>query len=216
MVSKTKVSILMNKLEGIKNLLFDFGGVIVSIEKSGAVKRFKEIGVDRIEDFLGEFRQEGIFLALEEGKITKEEFYVELRKLAGKDISDEDIDSGWMGFLTGIPTYKLDLLKELRKKYNVYLLSNTNPVIMGWAHSDKFSPTGEPITAFFDKMFLSYQIGYTKPEKESFEIVLKETGINPEETLFLDDGQSNLDVAEKLGFKTYLVDQDEDLRKVFE
>ena len=206
----------MKKLDGVKNLLFDFGGVIVSIEKANAVKRFKEIGVDRIEDYLGEFRQEGIFLELEEGKITKEEFYTELRKLAGKDISDEDIDSGWMAFLTGIPEYKFQLLKDLRKEYNVYLLSNTNPVIMGWADSDKFSPTGEPISAFFDKMFFSYKLGYTKPEKESFEIVLKEAGIKAEETLFLDDGQSNLDVAAKLGFKTYLVDQNEDLRKVFE
>ena len=206
----------MKKLEGIKNLLFDFGGVIISIDKSSAVKRFKEIGVDKIEDYLGEFRQEGIFLELEEGKITRDEFCDALRKLAGKEISNEDIDSGWMAFLTGIPPYKLQLLKDLRKDYNVYLLSNTNPVIMGWGNSPEFSPSGEPISAFFDKMFFSYEIGHAKPEKESFEAVIKGTNLNPSETLFLDDGQSNLDVAQSLGFKTYLVDQDEDLRKVFE
>ena len=206
----------MADLTGIKNLLFDFGGVIVSINKDNAVKRFKEIGVDNIEDFLGEFRQEGIFLQLEEGTITKEEFYDELRKLAGKHIPNENIDSGWLAFLTGIPEYKFDLLKELRKKYNVYLLSNTNPVIMGWADTKDFSPSGEPISAFFDQMFWSFKMGHTKPAKETFEIVIQEAKINPAETLFLDDGQSNLDAAEKFGFKTYLVDQEEDLRKVFE
>ncbi len=206
----------MADLTGIKNLLFDFGGVIVSINKDNAVKRFKEIGVDNIEDFLNEFRQSGIFLQLEEGTISLEDFRDEVRKMTGKNISDEDIDSGWLAFLAGIPEYKLQLLKDLRKKYNVYLLSNTNPVIMGWAHSKDFSPTGEPLSAYFDKMFCSYKIGCTKPSDESFKAVIDGTGLIPEETLFLDDGQSNLDTARKFGFKTYLVDQDEDLRKVFE
>lgn len=206
----------MADLTGIKNLLFDLGGVIMSIKKENAVKRFKEIGVDDIEDYLGEFRQEGIFLGLEEGTISREDFYTELRKLAGKDISDKDIDSGWLAFITEVPTYKLELLEELRKKYNVYLLSNTNPIIMEWAHSKDFSALGEPLSAYFDKMFCSYKIGHTKPSIESFEAVVKGTGLNPEETLFLDDGQSNLDMASEMGFKTYLVDQDEDLRKVFE
>lgn len=206
----------MTNLKGIKNLLFDFGGVIVSISKDNAVKRFKEIGVDKIEDYLGEFRQEGIFLQLEEGTISRSDFYDALRKLAGKYISDNDIDSGWLAFLTGIPEYKLQLLKDLRKKYNVYLLSNTNPIIMEWAHSDKFSPTGEILSDYFETMFCSYLIGHTKPSKESFQAVIDGAKVDPAETLFLDDGQSNLDMAEEFGFKTYLVDQEEDLRKVFE
>jgi epoxide hydrolase-like predicted phosphatase len=206
----------MKKLEGVKNLLFDFGGVIINIEKAGAVKRFKEIGVDKIEEYLGEFRQEGIFLALEEGKLSREDFYDEFRKLAGKNISNADIDSGWMAFLTGIPEYKFQLLEELRKDYNLLLLSNTNSIIMEWGESKEFSPSGKSISAYFDQVFFSYKIGYTKPDKEAFEIVLKESGIKAEETLFLDDGQSNLDTAEQFGFKTYLVDQNEDLRKVFE
>lgn len=206
----------MADLTGIKNLLFDFGGVIASINKENAVKRFKEIGVDNIENYLGEFRQEGIFLGLEDGTISREDFYTELRKLAGKDISERDIDSGWLAFMVEVPEYKLQLLKELRKKYKVYLLSNTNPIIMEWAHSKDFSPTGEPLSAYFDQMFCSYKIGHTKPSAESFEAVLEGAGVMPGETLFLDDGQSNLDMAAKMGFKTYLVDQDEDLRKVFE
>ncbi|NDW18376.1 HAD family phosphatase [Dysgonomonas sp. 216] len=202
-------------MENIKNILFDFGGVIVGLDKQKAVDRFREIGISNIEDYLSEFRQSGIFLDLEEGKLTKDEFYAEFRKLAGKDVSADDIDSGWMAFLTYIPEYKFQLLKDLRKKYNVYLLSNTNPVIMGWAESEDFSPTKEPITAFFDKCFYSFKIGAAKPDKASFEAVIAGAGLKPEETLFLDDGQTNLDVAAEFGFKTYLANQDEDLRKVF-
>lgn len=200
----------------IKNILFDFGGVIVSLNKQNALNRFTEIGFPNIEDYLNEFRQEGIFLEYEEGKIGPESFYKEFRKLAGNEnISAEDIDSGWMAFLVGIPDYKFELLKELRKKYNVYLLSNTNPSIMGWAYSKDFSPEGLPLDAFFDKCYLSFQIGCAKPEPEIFDYIIKDSGMDPAETLFLDDGKANVEIGAALGFQTYQVDQNEDLRKVF-
>ena len=142
----------------IKNILFDLGGVIISLNKQEALNRFTAIGFPNIEDYLGEFRQEGIFLEYEEGKISPEGFYKEFRKLCGNDnIAAEDIDNGWLGFLAGIPPYKFELLKQLRKKYKVYLLSNTNPSVIKWASSEAFSPVGLPIQAYFDKCYLSYQ-----------------------------------------------------------
>ena len=203
-------------MENIKNILFDFGGVIVGLNKQNAINRFKQIGLENIEDYLNEFRQSGIFLGLEEGSLTSEEFCAEFQKLAGREVSPEEIDSGWLAFLTYISEYKFEMLKELRKKYKVYLLSNTNPAIVKWAESEDFSPTKEPITAFFDKCYYSFKIKAAKPDKEAFEAVIRDSGIKPEETLFLDDGQANIDSAKALGFKTYLANQDEDLRKVFE
>lgn len=205
----------MNK--NIKNILFDFGGVIVGLDKDVAINRFKKLGLLDIEEYLTEFRQKGIFLDYEEGKISRENFRAEFSKMAGReDISYEDIDHAWLGFLTHIPEYKFQLLKDLREKYNVYLLSNTNPSVMGWAMSSDFSPEGLPIDAYFDKCYLSYKLGCAKPDKEIFELIIKDSGIDPAETLFLDDGKSNIAVSEQLGFKAYLANQDEDLRKVFE
>lgn len=202
--------------QNIKNILFDLGGVIITLNKQNALDRFTEIGFPNIEEFLGEFRQKGIFLEYEEGKISPEDFYKEFRRLSGNEnISSEDIDSGWQAFLAGIPEYKFELLKELRKKYKVYLLSNTNPSIMGWALSTDFSPEGLPMDAYFDKCYLSFQIGCAKPDREIFDFIVEDSGMIPSETLFLDDGKSNIEIASKLGFKTYLVDQTEDLRKVF-
>lgn len=203
--------------KNIKNILFDFGGVIVSLNKKNAINRFKEIGLSNIEDYLNEFRQNGIFLEYEEGKLTDKEFYREFRKLVGNDnISEADIDSAWMAFLIGIPPYKYELIKDLRKEYNVFLLSNTNPSVMKWAFSKDFSPEGLPIDAYFDKCYLSYKIGHAKPDKEIYEYIIKDSGMNPSETLFFDDGQANIDAAMELGFQTYLTNQDEDLTKVFE
>lgn len=202
--------------KNIKNILFDFGGVIVSLDKQQALNRFTQLGFPNIEEYLNEFRQRGIFLEYEEGKISRENFLVEFSKLAGRtDLSFNDIDYAWLGFLTFIPEYKFELLKELRKKYNVYLLSNTNPSVMRWAMSNDFSPEGLPIDAFFDKCYISYQIGYTKPDREIFDFIIQDSNMIPAETLFLDDGKANIEMAEKLGFDTYLANQEEDLRKVF-
>lgn len=200
----------------IKNILFDLGGVIISLNKQEALNRFTAIGFPNIEDYLGEFRQEGIFLEYEEGKISPEGFYKEFRKLCGNyNIAAEDIDNGWLGFLAGIPPYKFELLKELRKKYKVYLLSNTNPSVIKWASSEAFSPEGLPIQAYFDKCYLSFEIGHAKPDREIFDFILADSGMIPSETLFLDDGKANIEIGKAIGFETCLVDQTEDLRKMF-
>ncbi|GAB6009297.1 HAD family hydrolase [Dysgonomonas reticulitermitis] len=202
--------------KNIKNILFDLGGVIITLNKQNALDRFTEIGFPNIEDYLGEFRQNGIFLEYEEGKISPENFYKEFRRLSGNEnIPAEDIDSGWLAFLAGIPEYKFKLLKDLRKKYKVYLLSNTNPSIMGWALSKDFSPEGLAMDAYFDKCYLSFQIGCAKPDREIFDFITDDSGMIPSETLFLDDGKANIEMANEIGFKTYQVDQTEDLRKVF-
>ena len=202
--------------KNVKNLLFDFGGVIISLNKQNAINRFKEIGFKDIEQYLNEFRQEGIFLEYEEGKLTPQEFYKEFRRLAGKeDISDKDIDSAWLAFLIGIPEYKFQLLKDLRKKYNIYLLSNTNPSIMNWAFSNDFSPEGLPISAYFDKCYLSFELGVAKPDKKIFELILADSGMNPAETLFLDDGKTNVEIGKEFSFQVYQANQDEDLREFF-
>lgn len=202
--------------KSIKNILFDFGGVIISLDKQKALNRFTEIGFPNIQEYLGEFRQKGIFLEYEEGKINREDFLTEFRRMSNnKNITAEQIDYAWLGFLDGIPDYKFQLLKDLRKKYNVYLLSNTNPSVMGWAMSHEFSPEGLPISAYFDKCYLSFEIGCAKPDREIFDFIITDSGMDPAETLFFDDGKANVEVAEKIGFRTYLTNQDEDLRKVF-
>jgi putative hydrolase of the HAD superfamily len=203
-------------LTGVKNIVFDLGGVLITLDRDNAVRRFREIGLENAEDLLDPYHQRGIFLELEEGKLSQEAFYEAIRKEAGKYISDEAIDYGWFGFLKEIPEYKLEMLEELRQRgYRLYLLSNTNPIVMSWALSPAFSSKGKSLSDYFDKLFLSYQIGCTKPESEIFEELLNKTGIIPAETLFIDDGSANIETGKKLGMKTYQPLNGEDFRPIF-
>ena len=108
----------------------------------------------------------------------------------------DEIKYAWMGFIADVPQYKLDFLLELRKKYKVYLLSNTNPIVQSWARSEAFTPAGRPISAYFDKMYTSYEVGVTKPDAAIFDRMIENAPLIPAETLFVDDAKSNIEVGQ--------------------
>lgn len=202
-------------LNNVKILLFDFGGVVVDIDRNQAVQRFEEIGVEQADSLLDAYKQSGIFLQLEEGTISPHDFRNALCALAGKEISSEEIDYAWMGFFTSVDQNRLDYINKLRKSYRVCLLSNTNPIVMGWARSAQFSQSGKPLDAYFDKLYLSYQMGVVKPAPAIFEQILKLENVPPNQIMFFDDGLANIKVAASLGFKTQLVNEGQDFRTLF-
>jgi putative hydrolase of the HAD superfamily len=196
----------------IKNIVFDLGGVIIDLDRASSVKCFKEIGVDTIEEMLDAYEQKGIFLELENGTVDAETFRIRLGEMIGKEITSEEVRYGWLGFVQAVPQYKLDYIQALRKKYNVYILSNTNPVIMEWAETPAFSEVGLPVTRYCDKFYASYEMKVTKPNPKIFEMMIADSGFIPSETLFVDDGKRNVDTAGMLGFVTYQPLNKEDWR----
>ena len=197
----------------IKNLVFDFGGVITDISRSNAVKEFQSIGVANAEELLDKYHQKGIFLEVEDGRVDAGEFCRKLGELAGKYITYEESRKAWLSFFTDVPLYRLAYLEELKKKYNLYVLSNTNPFVMSWARSSEFTSLGKPLDDYFNKLYLSYQIGVVKPHREIFEYLLKDSGIVPAESVFIDDGAANVEMGEKLGFRTLKPLNGEDWRE---
>lgn len=200
----------------IKNIVFDLGGVIIDLDRDRSVRRFKEIGVAHIEEMLDPYEQKGLFLELENGTVDTETFRAKLSEQIGKELSAEEVAYGWHGFVLGIPEYKLAYILELRKRYRVYILSNTNPVIMKWAKSPAFSEAGKPITDYCEKLYASYEMKMTKPNPHIFELMMADSGMVPEETLFVDDGKANVEMASQLGFLTYQPKNKEDWRKPIE
>ncbi len=196
----------------IKNILIDLGGVIVKLDREKCVESFRNIGYVDFDKILNNYLQEGFFLDFEKGTITEGEFKDIIRANVGKNVSDQEIDNAMGDFLTEISTKKLYDLIELRKKFKLYLLSNTNPVAIRKV-DDLFRMSGYVFEDFFDKTFLSYQMKMVKPDTAIFVEVLKYANINAGETLFIDDSLVNLESAESLGINTMLLTYESDLLK---
>lgn len=190
----------------IKNLLLDLGGVIMNLDRDRCVRAFEALGMRDADEFLGVYGQKGAFLALERGDIDADEFRREIRPLFDREVTDEEIDSAFNQFLTGIPQERLRALRQLRKRYGVYLLSNTNPIMMNGFIAEQFrQEEGMEMKDYFDGVVASYVAKCYKPDREIFDYACEKCGIKPEETLFFDDSQANVDAARALGFYAELV-----------
>lgn len=195
----------------IKNIVFDLGGVIMTLDPAEALRRFKVLGLSDAERYLDSYTQSGIFGNLEEGKITAEDFRSKLSSLTGHELTFDECKHAWLGYRKDVPQRNLDLLKELRAKgYRLILLSNTNPFMMDWALSSEFDGKGSSLNDYFDALYLSYRLGIMKPAPDFFRQVLDNENILPEETLFVDDGPRNVEAAGKLGFMTMCPDNGSD------
>ena len=196
----------MTTIKGIKNLLFDQGGVIVDIERDRCLHQLRQLGMQAPEHLIGLYKQDGPFYALENGDINLDEFHQALRPLMPAGVTDEQMDHAFSSFIVGIPLHRLQALRQLRKRYRTYILSNTNPLMFNGVIAQAFAQEGLDVNAYFDGITLSYIARSNKPDRKIFDYAIATMGIVPEETLFFDDGQENLDAASRLGFKTALVE----------
>ena len=190
----------------IKNLLFDLGGVIMDIRRENAVEALKQIGLAEADEMLGLYEQKGPFMLLEEGKLTPGQFREAIRSSIPHPVTDSDIDNAFLKFLIGIPLHRLHQLEQLAQRgFNIYLLSNTNPIMWQTKIREEFTKDGININHYFKGLITSFEAGMMKPDPEIFRYTAAKLGIDPAETLFLDDSQKNLDAASSVGYHTALV-----------
>lgn len=193
----------------IKNILFDMGGVIFRQNSEEAYRRFREAGIDP-DVYMGVYGQKEFFLDVETGKIDADEFCKRMAEVTGHPVSYEEAQHCWLGYVRDVPVNRLHNLLKLRKDYHVCLLSNTNPLVMDFANSSRFSADGKPVSHYFDTLFLSYQMHAYKPDAEIFLKALSHDHMKAEETIFVDDSEKNVKAAEELGIHGLHVQPDED------
>lgn len=200
----------MNK---IRNIIFDYGNVIFTIDFNRAQHSFTELGVKNVEHFFSHKGHDSLFDQFEQGLISPSEFRNGIRKVTGiESLSDAEIDQAWNSLLIGVPEPNHDLLLKVKEKYRTFLLSNNNEIHYNWImdylqrehHLDSNA-------VFFEKDYYSHLMKMRKPNPEIFEFVLRENNLNPKETLFIDDSPQHLKTADMLGLNTHLLTADETL-----
>ena len=200
----------------IKNIVFDLGGVLVDLDFKAAINGLQQAGFANVKEQLMTFNQEGIFQKFELGEISTEEFRTAIRENSTVTLTDEEIDALWNAMLLEIPREKLELILDLRGKYMVYLLSNTNSIHWDYVCKNAFNYRGFRVNDYFEETFLSYEMHLAKPNKAIFEKVLQDANLLPEETLFIDDSEANCKAASELGIHTHHYHIGDDLKEIFE
>lgn len=188
----------------VKNLIFDLGGVILDLSVPHTLNRFAELSRMPAEKVQELYVSESGFLAYEKGSIDDRAFRDFVRTTYALEATDAEIDQAWNAMLRGIPQQKLDLLKRLQGEFQVFLLSNTNAIHIQHINEVILPKEGSDATldSYFHKAYYSHRMGKRKPDADIFEQVLEENKLVPEQTLFLDDYDINIEGARSVGIRT--------------
>jgi len=192
--------------KNIKNIIFDFGAVVININIPNAYKEFAKLSGMTPEKVQDLFENQGAYADFESGKMNNQGFYQLLRKELSIDSTDEELDNAWNAMLLDVPTERIAKLKELKTRYNIYLLSNTNAIHIKKIHEIfQSSHNIKDFRELFHKNYLSYEIQLLKPDPTIYEFVLKDAGLKKEDTIFLDDNTANVKSALSIGLPTIQV-----------
>jgi len=190
-----------------KAVIFDFGNVIINIEFQRIYQTFAKFTSKPVSYIEKRITEDQIFRRYESGQFTDEEFRDVIRQTLGFPLSDHEVDTAWNAILLDIPTDRIDLIHNIRQKYPVYLLSNTNNIHITASNNYLKKTHGiRSLNELFDKLYLSYEMGLWKPDAEIYREVLRTNKLQPNEVIFFDDNLHNIESAKALGMQTILVE----------
>lgn len=188
-------------MEGVKNIILDLGGVILNTNTDETLEAFKQMVRPGIEiDYEWEHLPR-IIDNLETGKWNKRAFIRFMKPFMRENIDKRQIIDAWCAMLEDFPVKRIKMLKELGEKYNLYLYSNTDIIHIDAFEQDFKYRYGYPLSNLFLKVYYSSDIGLRKPGVDGFQMIIDENGLNPEETLFIDDRKENCEAAKQIGLQ---------------
>lgn len=201
----------------IKAIIFDMGGVLINLDIPKGKEGFREyLGYEKADEILDACHGRGLYADIECGRLGADEYRREILKDSRPGAAPEMVDKAMWSLLVDIDPYKIELLRKLGEKYDLYLLSNNNPI--SWVRCKEiFCEAGAPVEEIFGKIFLSFEMKALKPSVEIYEKMV--AGIpehRPEEMLFIDDSMFNVKAAESVGLKALYYPQGDDLAKAIE
>jgi glucose-1-phosphatase len=184
----------------IKNLIFDFGGVICNIDVKLTEQAFMDLGLKRFDTGRSISDSAGLFEDLETGAIAPQHFRDELRRYFESPITDEQLDAAWNALLLDVPEPRIRLIEALRKNYRIFLLSNSNEIHY-LKYNDEFAKQFgyNGLEGLFETAWFSFRIGMKKPDPAIFNYVMDQAELIAAETLFIDDTLQHVEGARAVG-----------------
>ena len=172
--------------------MFDLGGVLYHINLQRTRDSFSLLAGKDVDFSLTS--QHEVFDRFECGKSSPQEFRDHLRSAYGIDADDEQMDSAWNALLVGLDPRSVSWLRAIKRTHRIVLLSNINTL-----HHHRIADECTELFAEFERLYLSYEIGFRKPWKEIYEYVLNDLDVSASEIYYLDDSPQHIATAQSLG-----------------
>jgi len=193
----------------IKHIIFDFGGVFLDLKgkRTGVPANLAKIFNIPEEKAVEIWQENKNDLLI--GKETPKDFLVRMNALLGVSLDPDKTHESWISLnkmeKSDINWPLVEYVENLKDKYQIHML--TNVVALDNTNSEWYGHA----TKHFHNIFKSFEIGHKKPNKEAFLHVLEKINAKPEECIFIDDIQVNIEGAEKVGIKSILYINYDDL-----
>ncbi len=194
----------------IRAVLFDLGNVLVNFDAVKAAKRFSKEGEVPLWKVWLHFFTSPVEKAYTCGKISSREFYLHSKKALGTSMDYRTFCRVWNGIFWKNPGME-PLLKTLRLKYRLYLISNTNELHFKYIRK-KYRGLLRP----FHKLFPSHEVGYRKPDPRIYRKVLRTIKLRAHETVFIDDVPAFVKGARSVGMNAIRFRHPKQLRRDLE
>lgn len=190
-------------MQDVKNIIFDFGGVFIDVNYHKTEQAFIAAGINNFSNLYSQHAASDLFEQLEKGQVNSIEFYEGLRKAAGSDLTNQQIDQCWNSMLGEYYPDAIEMAKRLKDRYRLFLFSNTNIIHYSFFMEKYEQQFGrQDFLSLFEKAYFSHTSHIRKPYPQAYEWVLNDAGIKATETLFIDDTISNIEGAKKAGLQT--------------
>jgi epoxide hydrolase-like predicted phosphatase len=200
----------------IKNIIFDFGGVIIPVDPMAFAGGLIKLGCTDVLSLHEFFLQEQVYTRFEKGEMSPEEFRMMLRTVLNNHVTDWQLDQAWNLILGEIPLHRVTFLEKLKPNYRTFLLSNTNKIHYDHYQEQFRKSFGYPsLDSLFEKAYYSFQLKLYKPDPAIFEYVINDSGLNPAETIFIDDYATNVEAASKMGLQAIHLKDGMDVANMF-
>lgn len=188
-------------MQGIKNIIFDLGGVLLNLDMNKTLDAYKAMGIQNIESYFKIGHADSFFKLYETGDISDEEFIERIERLEGNTGTKKQILAAWNALLLNFPASRVQWLQQLKHKHRLFLFSNTNALHMEHFQKVFKKDHGFEMDELFEKAYYSHLVNLRKPDHASYQLVLDENNLHPHETVFIDDALINVEAANEVGIR---------------
>jgi len=191
----------------IEVVYFDLGKVIVDFDHSRAAQELLKLTPLSLKEAMAVLSDDELVSEYETGRLSSQEHYRKVCRRLQMEVSIEKFRELWGSMFLPEPLLSESFLQDLKKRYRLMLLSNTNEI-----HFD-FVIQNYPILRMIEERLLSYQAGCMKPQARIFELAIKKAGVAPENIFFTDDRPENIEAAQRSGIQALLFQSETQLKR---